>query len=81
MEVWAIEGFKDFLREINELREYSNIEIKYITPAFVDGRVKNTEDVLAHLQKYVPDKLTPSIHYSSKLSESPVWGKTIYEFA
>ncbi|HDY66992.1 MAG TPA: ParA family protein [Candidatus Scalindua sp.] len=81
MEVLAIEGFKDFMREINELKEYSNIEIRYITPTFVDGRVKKTEDVLEHLQKYFPDKLTPSIHYSSKLSESPAWGKTIYEFA
>ncbi len=81
MEVLAIDGFKDFMREMNELSEYSNIEIRYITPTFVDGRVKKTEDVLEHLQKHFPDKLTPLIHYSTKLSESPAWGKTIYEFA
>ncbi len=81
MEVLAVEGFKDFIREIQELSEYSNIEIRYITPTFVDGRVKKTEDVLEHLQQHFSDKLTPSIHYSTKLSESPAWGQTIYEFA
>lgn len=81
MEVLAVQGFKDFLAEIKEIQKYRAVEIKYIVPTFVDGRVKKTEEILEQLQKHFSNIITSPIHYSSKLSESPSYGETIYEFS
>lgn len=81
MEVLAVQGFKDFLAELSEIQKYRDVDIRYIVPTFVDGRVKKTTEILNQLQKHFSDLITTPIHYSSKLSEAPSYGETIYEFA
>jgi len=80
MEILAIDGLEAFLEEIESIKKYTDIKVRYIIPTFVDGRVKKTAEILELLKRSFPDKVTFPVHYSSRLSESPHWGKTIYEY-
>ena len=80
MEILALDGLKAFLEEVKGIREYSDIAVKYITPTFVDYRVKKTVEILKLLQNHFKELVTVPIRYSSRLSESPGWGKTIFEY-
>ena len=81
MEILSVDGFIDFKKEIENIQQYADIEVKYIVPTFVDGRVKKTEQILTALEEHFSDKLTIPIHYNVNLSEAPGWGKTIYEYS
>ena len=41
---------------------------------------KKTEEILTQLEKHFSKLITVPIHYSSRISESPSWGQTIYEY-
>ena len=79
MEVLALDGFASFLREVEELKRFTDIEIKWVIPTFVDFRARKTTAILDQLNAHFGHLLGPPIHYSSRLSESPAWGKTAYE--
>ena len=81
MEVLALDGFKDFLNEIEVIGQYTGVEIRYIVPTFYDRRVSKSEEILGQLQKRFGDLVTRPVRYSTRLSEAPAWGQTIYEFA
>ncbi len=81
MEVLSIDGLLSFQDEIEQIKEYSDVQIKYIVPTFTDYRVKITTEILAQLKETFPDMLTAPIRYSVKLKESPGWGKTIFEYS
>ena len=50
-------------------------------PTFQDGRVKKSQEILEQLQGYFKDRLCNAIRYSVKLSESPGYGQSIFEYA
>ena len=81
MEALAIDGLMSFIGEVENIRQHADIEIKYIVPTFIDGRVKKTEDIIEALKERYGNKILYGIHYSVKLSEAPGWGKTIFEYA
>lgn len=81
MEALAIDGLVTFLEEVEAIKRYSNIEVRYIIPTFYDRRVKKSEEILEQLREHFDDKVTHLVNYSSKLSESSGWGKTIYEYS
>ena len=81
MEVLALDGLSTFLENIRPIQEEEGVTLKYVLPTFLDGRVKKTQEILDQLLMHFADKLCRPIHYSSKLSEAPAWGKTIYEFS
>ena len=81
LEVLSVEGLLSFQEEIEQIKEYSDVRIKYIVPTFTDYRIKITTEILAQLKTTFPDILTSPIHYSVKLKESPGWGRTVYEYA
>ena len=81
MEVLSIDGLLSFQDEIKQIKEYSDVRIRYIVPTFTDYRVKITTEILAQLKETFPDMLTAPIRYSVKLKESPGWGKTIFEYS
>ena len=81
LEVLSVDGLLSFQDEIEQIKEYSDVRIKYIVPTFTDYRVKITTEILAQLKERFPDLLTAPIRYSVKLKESPGWGKTIFEYS
>jgi len=81
MEALAIDGLVAFMEEVENIRSHSNIEIRYIVPTFYDRRVKKSEEILEQLKGHFGKKIIHLVNYSVKLSESPGWGKTIYEYA
>lgn len=80
MEPVALKGLRRFEERLGVIQKYQPaLELKWIVPTFVDGRVKKTAHIMAQLQAEYGDRLTESIRYSVKLSEAPEFGKTIYE--
>lgn len=80
MEVLAVEGLFALREEIEEIARYTSIEIAGIVPTFVDGRVGKTDTILAALDEEFGKLVTFPIHYSTRFSELPAHGKTIYEY-
>ncbi len=80
LEALSVDGFLSFLKSIEPIQKYKNIEIRYVLPTFMDGRVKKSQEILEQLQGYFKDRLCNPIRYSVKLSESPGFGKSIFEY-
>jgi chromosome partitioning protein len=80
MEVLAVEGLFNLREELEEIQRYKPIEIRAIVPTFVDGRVGKTETILGQLREAFGKVVTLPIHYSTRFSELPAWGQTIYEY-
>ncbi len=81
MEFLAMDGLISFLEEIDVIKKHKAVNIKYVVPTFLDGRVKKTTEIMDQLKDHFKDALSVPIRYSVKLSESPAWGKTIFEYA
>lgn len=81
MEALAVSGFAAFMREVDDVKEYTDLEVKYIVPTFVDGRVKKSEAILDQLKDAFGNMVTLPIGYNVSLSEAPAWGKTVYDYA
>ncbi len=81
LEALSVDGFMSFLKSIEPIQKYKDIEIKYVLPTFQDGRVRKSQEILEQLAGYFKDRLCNPIRYSVKLSEAPAYGKTIFEYA
>ncbi len=81
MEVLSIDGFKDFMNEIEVLKQYTDVDLKYIIPTFYDRRNSKSDQVMKQLQDRFGDLVTKPVRFSVRLSESPAWGQTIFEYA
>lgn len=81
MEYLAIDGLISFLEEIDIIQKHKNIDIRYVIPTFLDGRVKKTAEIMKQLKDRFGDLLSIPIRYSTKLSEAPAWSKSIFEHA
>ena len=80
MEVLAVEGLVSLQAELEGIQRYKPLTIKAIVPTFVDGRVGKTETILENLRLAFGDLVTFPVHYSTRFSELPAWGQTIYEY-
>lgn len=80
MEVLSVEGLLSIEAEIAEIARYTNIRIRAILPTFVDGRVGKTDAILGQLQAAYGDLVTFPVHYSTRFSELPAHGQTIFEY-
>ena len=82
MEILTVSGLLYFQQSIQAIQKYRpQLEIRYVLPTFMDGRVKKSEEILAQLQSVFHEKLCSPIRYSVRLSEAPGFGQTIYEYA
>ena len=82
MEILTVSGLLYFQQSIQSIQKYRpQLEIRYVLPTFMDGRVKKSEEILAQLQSVFHEKLCSPIRYSVRLSEAPGFGQTIYEYA
>ena len=82
LESAALESLKAFLESLKKVQEYhDSLEVKYVVPTFLDGRVKKSEEVLDILEKHFPERLTPPVRYNVRLSEAAGLGETAFEYA
>jgi chromosome partitioning protein len=80
MEPMALSGLMRFQERLAVIQKYNpQLELRWIVPTFVDGRVKKTFDILEQLRERYGDLIGPEIKYTVKLSEAPAYGKTIFE--
>lgn len=82
LEVMTLQGLMDFARSMADIQKYHpELELKYILPTFFDRRVKKSEEILGQLQTHFGERVCPPIRYNVRLSESPGYGQTIFEYA
>ena len=81
VEALAVDGFLKFLRSVEPLQQRKPIELAYILPTFVDGRVKRSEEIFELLSSRFTGRVCDPIRYSVKLSECPAHGQIIFEYA
>ena len=81
MEYLAMDGLITFLHEIDIIKRHKDVTIKYVIPTFLDGRVKKSAEIMGQLKDHFGERLSLPIHYSTKLSEAPAWGRTVFEYA
>jgi chromosome partitioning protein len=80
MEPMALAGLMRFQERLSIIQRYNpHLELRWVVPTFVDGRVKKTGEIMAQLEEAYGPRLAPSIRYSVRLSEAPAYGQTIYE--
>lgn len=82
VEVMTLRSLVNFLKQnVERVKQYSDLEVKYILPTFVDGRVSKSTEILDQLKKHFGDLVADPIRYNVKLSECWGWGKNIFEYA
>ncbi len=80
MEPVALKGLRRFEERLSVIQKYNPaLELKWVVPTFVDGRVRKTAHIMEQLRAEFGPRLTDPIRYSVKLSEAPEHGKTIFE--
>ena len=80
MEPMALSGLMRFQERLAVIQKYNpQLQLRWVLPTFVDGRVRKTFDILAQLRERYGDLVGPEIKYTVKLSEAPAYGKTIFE--
>lgn len=82
LEVLTLQGLSEFARSMASIQRYHpTLTLKYILPTFLDRRVRKSEEILAQLQGHYGDQVCAPVRYSVRLSESPGYGQTIFEYA
>lgn len=82
LEVMTLQGLSEFARSLASIQKYHpQLTLQYILPTFFDRRVRKSEEILAQLREHYPKQVCEPVRYSVRLSESPGYGQTIYEYA
>jgi chromosome partitioning protein len=82
LEVMTLQGLVEFLKSLSSIQKYrSDVALNYILPTFLDKRIKNPDAILERLQDLYGEYICTPIRYNVRLSESPAYGKTIFEYA
>lgn len=82
LEILAMQGLLDFLRNLNAIQKYHHgLCLKYVLPTFLDRRVRKSDEILSQVRIHYPNEVCEPIRYNVKLSEAPGHGRTIYEYA
>lgn len=80
LEVLSVDGLTGFTHNLEQIKEVKkDLQLDYILPTFMDGRVKKSAEILASLEQHFPGRLCKPIRYSARISESPSFGRTIWE--
>lgn len=81
MEIPAIDGLKDLAAELQQLRGYTDIDVKYIVPTFYEEQTTITSNILMDLKDTFGDLVSIPIRKSVKIRESWDKGLTMFEYA
>lgn len=76
----AVEGMKVFFRYLQSAQKVNPaLRLKYILPTLFDRRTRHSEEMLAQIARYFHRQICAPIHYTVRLSEAPLRGRTIFE--
>lgn len=82
LEVMTLQGLVEFLKSLTAVQKYrTDVALNYILPTFLDKRIKNPDNILDKLKELYGEYVCTPIRYNVRLSESPAYGKTIFEYA
>jgi len=82
LEVMTLQSLLEFRRSLESIQRYRpELALRYVLPTFFDRRVKKSAEILSLLQDHYPQQYCTPIRYSVRLSESPGYGQTIFEYA
>lgn len=82
LEVMTLQGLVEFLKSLSSIQKYrADVTLNYILPTFLDKRIKNPDAILDKLKDLYGEYVCTPIRYNVRLSESPAYGKTIFEYA
>ena len=80
LEVMSLHGLAEFIKNLHAIKRYKDIDLNYVLPTFLDGRVDQPQNIYRKLQSLYGDKVCQPIRYDEQLSRSPSHGQTIFEF-
>lgn len=81
LEVLAVRGLIHFERRIADIQTYHpELQMRYILPTFLDGRVKKSHEILQQLHDHYGTRICDPIRYNVRLSEAPGYGLSIFEY-
>jgi chromosome partitioning protein len=83
LEIMTLHGLVEFFRNVAAIKKYrEELAIRYLVPTFLDMRVKKkATKFMDKLEQHYAKYLCPPIRYNNILSQTPMYGKTIYEYA
>ncbi len=83
LEIMSLQGLSEFLKSVSSIQQYRpELELRYIIPTFMDLRVKKKANAfLDKLNQYYPQYMCEPVRYNNTLSQAPMYGKTIFEYA
>lgn len=82
LEVLSLNSLVEFSNRIESIKKYRDkLSHHYVLPTFHDRRVKKSQEIYAQLKLHFSDRLCDPIRYNVKISESPGFGQTIFEYA
>jgi len=83
LEVMTLQGLVEFFKSVSSIQKYRpELSVRYIVPTFLDMRVKNkAQSFLDRLNKHYSQYMCPPIRYNNTISQTPMYGKTIFEYA
>jgi chromosome partitioning protein len=81
LEVLSLDGLLEFTRRIEEVRQYHDVELRYVLPTALDRRIKQTAEIRPQLENHFGDVVCKPIRYNVRLSEAPAHGQHIFEYA
>lgn len=82
LEVLAVRGLIHFENRIADIQSYrQDLNLRYVLPTFLDGRVRQSEEIMKQLEIHYQDRMCRPIRYNVRLSEAPGHGMTIFEYA
>ncbi|MGE5258490.1 MAG: ParA family protein [Hyphomicrobiales bacterium] len=77
----ALEGLKTFFRYLQSAQKLNpELRLKYILPTLFDRRTRHSQEMLTQLERYFGRQLCPPVHYTVRLCEAPIHGRTIFEY-
>jgi chromosome partitioning protein len=77
----SLEGLKTFFRYLQSAQKLNpDLRLKYVLPTMFDRRTRHSQEMMQQLQRYFPRQLCPPVHYTVRLSQAPLYGRTIFEF-
>ncbi len=83
LEVMTMQGLVEFFKNVAAIKKYrKELKVKYIVPTFLDMRVKKKANIfMENLDKNYQQYMCEPIRYNNVLSQTPMYGKTIFEYA
>ncbi len=82
LEVMTLQGLMDFQKSLAAIQRYHpQLALRYVVPTFYDRRVRKSEEIHQQLSHYFGAQLCAPVRYNVRLSESPGYGQTIFEYA